>query len=358
MKDRKTLPKTALARIYFIDREIASGKYPNTRTLAKAYETGTATISRDIDFMRVMLNAPVEYDYFHKGYYYTEKTFRLPAAFTSADEIMALGLAKTLLSLYQNTPIYDAARQLLETITAPLDDTVQPRWYEDRIIVPPVPQVPFEPEIWRTICEGLRENRILEFEYRSVWNDGYHPRRVRPWQLLFDNGAWYLYGYAEDRRGAREPPPSCVAAKVPLRMFSLSRIRNISLTDKTFTLPDSADYRLHTDGSFLGVYTDGKKRFFRIAFYNDAALRIQERRWAKDQRIKEIPGGIILSFTGAQYGKVLELVLAQGRDALPLEPPELVQEWQENVRDMQKRAKDRHISSDTSLPKSKKPNIL
>ncbi|GHV91067.1 hypothetical protein AGMMS50268_15700 [Spirochaetia bacterium] len=344
MKDRKTLPKTALARIYFIDREIASGKYPNTRTLAKAYETGTATVSRDIDFMRVMLNAPVEYDYFHKGYYYTEKTFRLPATFTSAEEIMALGLAKTLLSLYQNTPIYDAARQLLETITAPLDDTVQPRWYEDRIIVPPVPQVPFEPEIWRTICEGLRENHILTFEYRSVWNDGCHPRRVRPWQLLFDNGAWYLYGYAEERRGAR--------------MFSLSRIRNIGLTDKTFTLPASVDYRAHTDGSFLGVYTDDKKRRFRIAFYNDAALRIQERRWAADQSIEEIPDGVILSFTGTQYGKVLELVLAQGRDALPLEPAELVEDWLANLRDMQKRARGRHISGDTSLPKTKENNIL
>ncbi|GHU66805.1 hypothetical protein FACS189447_08300 [Spirochaetia bacterium] len=344
MNDRKTLPKTGLARIYFIDREIASGKYPNTQTLAKAYEIGTATISRDIEFMRVMLNAPIEYDYFHKGYYYTEKTFRLPAAFTTADEIMALGLAKTLLSLYQNTPIYDAARQLLETITAPLDDTVQPRWYEDRIIVPPVPQVPFEPEIWRTICEGLRENRILNFEYRSIWKDGYYPRRVRPWQLLFDNGAWYLYGYAEERLGAR--------------MFSLSRIRNISLTDKTFTLPASIDYRTHTDGSFLGVYTDGKKRHFRIAFYNDAALRTQERRWAADQRIEEIPGGVILSFSGAQYGKVLELVLAQGRDALPLEPPELVEDWQTNVRDMQKQAKDRHISGDVLLPKNTENDIL
>ena len=63
MNDRKSIPKTALPRIYFIDRETASGKYPNTKTLAKTYETGTATISRDIEFMRVMMNAPIEYDY-------------------------------------------------------------------------------------------------------------------------------------------------------------------------------------------------------------------------------------------------------------------------------------------------------
>jgi hypothetical protein len=48
---------------------------------------------------------------------------------------------------------------------------------------------------------------------------------------------------------------------------------------------------------------------------------------------------VILSFTSAQYGKVLELVLANGRDALPLEPAELVRDWQENIRDMQKRGR-------------------
>jgi predicted DNA-binding transcriptional regulator YafY len=325
MKERQNIPKTALPRIYFIDREIASGKYPNTRTLAENYETGTATISRDIEFMRDMLNAPIEYDYKRKGYYYTEKTFRLPATFTSAGDMLALGMAKTLLSLYRNTPIYAAARELMETITAPLTDDENPRWYEDRIIVPPVPAVSFPPEVWQAVCEGLRKNQILAFEYRGTWNDDYHPRRVHPWQLLFDNGAWYLYGYAVERRGAR--------------MFSLSRIRNISLLDKKFTLPKNRHYSASTHGSFLGVYTDDKKRRFRIAFYNDAALRVQERRWAADQQIEEISGGVILEFTGAQYGKVLELALASGRDALPLEPPELVEDWQANLRDMVKRAK-------------------
>jgi len=124
-------------------------------------------------------------------------------------------------------------------------------------------------------------------------------------------------------------------------MFSLSRIRNIGLEDETFTFtfPASADYRARVDGSFYGAYSGEKKRRFRIAFYNDGAMRIQERRWSADQRIEETPDGVILSFTSAQYGKVLELALSNGRDALPLEPAELVRDWQENIRDMQKRGR-------------------
>jgi len=78
------------------------------------------------------------------------------------------------------------------------------------------------------------------------------------------------------------------------------------------------------------VYSTEKKRRFRIAFFNDGAMRIKERRWSADQQMKEPPDGVILSFTSAQYGKVLKLVLSNGRDALPLEPAELVRDWQEN----------------------------
>ena len=327
MKDQKSIPKTALARIYFIDREIASGNYPNTTTLAKAYEVGTATISRDIEFMKDMLNAPIAYDYKRKGYYYTQKTFRLPASFTSCEDMLAIGMAKTLLSLYRNTPIYSAASQLMESVTAPLGDAESSRWYEERIIVPPVPATQFSPEIWNTICEALQKNRILSFQYRSTWTSGYTPRHVRPYQLLFDNGAWYLYAYSNaERREARGT-----------RMYSLPRIQNITLEDETFQYPASSDFRSTIDGSYFGAYSGEKKYRFRIAFYNDGAMRIKERLWAADQRIKETPDGVILSFSSSQYGKVLELVLANGRDALPLEPKELVRDWRENLRDMMHR---------------------
>jgi len=324
MNDRKSIPKTALPRIYFIDKEIASGKYPNTRTLANAYETGTATISRDIEFLRDMMNAPIEYDFGRKGYYYTEKTFRLPAALCSAEDVLALGMAKTLLSLYKNTPIYNAAKELMESITAPLEEAEKSQWYEERIIAPPVPSVQFSPEVWQNVCKGLQQNRILCFEYRSTWESGYTPRRVHPYQLLFDNGAWYLNAYSIEGRGTR--------------MYSLSRIKNINLEEKTFNYPASADIRSRLDGSYLGAYSGERKYRFRIMFSDDGAMRIQERLWAADQRMEETKDGIILGFTSTQYGKVLELVLSNGKDAVPLEPPELVQDWRDNLSGMRKNA--------------------
>jgi hypothetical protein len=67
-------------------------------------------------------------------------------------------------------------------------------------------------------------------------------------------------------------------------------------------------------------------------------MRVKERLWVADQKIKETEEGVILSFSSSQYGKVLELVLANGKDALPLEPAELVKDWKENLMGMRERS--------------------
>jgi predicted DNA-binding transcriptional regulator YafY len=67
MQTRKNLPKTALPRIYRIDEMIAGGTFPSTRQMAKVYETSVSSISRDIDFMKNSLGAPIEYSALHRG---------------------------------------------------------------------------------------------------------------------------------------------------------------------------------------------------------------------------------------------------------------------------------------------------
>jgi predicted DNA-binding transcriptional regulator YafY len=313
MRTRKNLPKTALPRIYYIDREIASGNYPNANTLAAGYETSVSSINRDIDFMRWSLDAPIEYDALHRGFYYSEKTYRLPAGFTTAEDMLALGMAKNLLSLYRDTPVYTAAKNLLDGITAPLAEGKAAAWYESRIVVPPVASSLIGPDVWELITEGLRNNRVIAFEYRGVYDSKYNPRRVRPYQLLFDNGSWNLYGYAEERRDTR--------------IFKLSRITNAVLTGDSFVLPPDFDYCTKASGSHFGIFEGHDEYQFKIAFYNEAVPWVKERQWAADQNIEEINFGVVISFSSTQYNKVLEWALSQGGNARPMEPPELVEDW-------------------------------
>ena len=323
METRKTLPRAVLARIYFIDREIASGKYPNAKFLAEGWEAGTATIYRDIQYMRDSLNAPIEYCPTNRGWYYEEKSFRLPARFASASDMLALGMAKSLISLYKNTPLYESAQRLLNDITAPLsaDESAsvqQAAWYENRIIVPPVAYAPVETGTWEIIVDAMKENRLLNFDYKGIWDTDYNNRLVRPYQLLFDTGVWYLYGFSEER-GA-------------IRLFALSRIKKAMLTNERFTLPKDFNYCSESDGSYFGVFV-GEKMRFKIEFTSGAAGEVQERKWAADQKITPLENGegISIDFSSTQYEKVLAWALSFGMNARPVKPLELVSEWKQNI---------------------------
>lgn len=332
METRKSLPRAVLARIYFIDRQVASGKYPNAKFLAQEYEVGTATIHRDIEYMRDMLNAPIEYCAKNRGWYYAEKSFRLPARFASANDMLALGMAKSLLSLYKDTPLYESAERLLNDITAPIssDETShveKAAWYEKRIVVPPVATATVNVETWEIIIEAMKENKVITFEYKGVWNDDYKTRLVRPYQLLFDNGVWLLYGFAEERSA--------------MRFFSLYRMKNASLTNENFNLPKNFEYSIKNDGSYFGVFLGEKKRY-KIAFASNVSMDIQERKWSSDQKIKknENGNGIIIEFTSTQYNKILSWVLSYGINARPIEPVELVNEWKKNIFSLYEKVKE------------------
>jgi predicted DNA-binding transcriptional regulator YafY len=321
MNKRKEPGRTSLPRIYFIDKRIAEGRYPSTRDLAAEWETSMSTISRDIDFMKAQLGAPIEYDPVRRGYYYGEKTYRLPAGFTTAEEMLALGMAKNMLELYRNTPVYEAANHLFESIIAPLNLGSSSPWYENRLIVPPFPSSPVPLHTWDCITTGIRENRVLAFDYCGATKTAKERRHVRPFQLIFDTGVWMLYGYAEERADTR--------------LFSIPRMKNLVVTDATFTLPADYDYRKTVGDSNFGVFTSKDSYYFRVAFYDESVFWVRERQWAKDQSIEEREdGGIVISFTSNQFAKVLEWVLGCGATAVPLEPKELVEVWGENVRRM------------------------
>jgi predicted DNA-binding transcriptional regulator YafY len=322
---RSSLPKTALPRILFIDREIGSGKYPSSDEMAKKYESSLSSIGRDIAFMKYSLNAPIEYSAQHRGFYYTVPNYRIPAGFSGAEDLLALGMAKNLLSLYHNNPLFEAANHLLECITAPLAAEGNADWYVNCIVVPPVPSAPIAPDAWKSITTALRENRILAFDYQGIWGGEHKPRRVRPYQLLFDTGVWYLYGFCEERKA--------------IRIFSLPRMKNLTLTADHFFLPENFDYRANNSGSFFSVFAGQEKIQFCIGFYDESALWVQERQWAEDQKIEETEDGVVMTFTSTQYGKVPEWILSRGCTALPFAPEKLVNDWHHCIREMMKLAK-------------------
>jgi predicted DNA-binding transcriptional regulator YafY len=66
---QKREEKVRINRILKIDDEIRANKYPNAATLSEKLEVTRRTILRDIDYLRLMYQAPIEYDFTKRGFY-------------------------------------------------------------------------------------------------------------------------------------------------------------------------------------------------------------------------------------------------------------------------------------------------
>lgn len=88
----------AFERYYWFDNQIKDGFFPNATKLAEQFECDKKTAQRAIDFIRDRLHAPLKYDPVKRGYLYTDNSFELPSLQVSQEELLAILLAKNILS--------------------------------------------------------------------------------------------------------------------------------------------------------------------------------------------------------------------------------------------------------------------
>ena len=207
-KERK-LNKKMIERLIIIHNVIKAGLYPNNEQLRRLYcekintrkMPGEATINRDIETLRSYFKAPLEFDRSKGGYYFIDDNFEFALNSISAEEVFYLSAAKTLLSSFAGTPMYSAISEVIDFVT----DTqgIGKSALLKRIAVPPAPKVKIKEDIWKAMLDALQNNLIVEFDYEGRWNNEFSHRRVRPYQILMDEGQYFLFGYSEERKAER-----------------------------------------------------------------------------------------------------------------------------------------------------------
>lgn len=316
MTKRKAINHPQLIRISKIHRKILAGIYPNTNELATELETSVITISRDIEFMRDSMMAPIEYDATKRGYYYSE-SFDMPNYSMSDKDIEVLASAKRLLSHFKDTPLYEDACDIIDLLSQTVIKN-NPKEYINRIALPSRPQVKYDKLVWNTLWEAIKQNKIIEFDYNGRWRQETTHRRVRPYQLLMDDGI-FLFGYSEER---------CAE-----RLFALSRIKNLVITDEMFELPEDFIFENRCGGGKFGAFVSDTKETYKIVFFEDARPLVRELVLSDDEKIEEddVNECTYVTFSTTQSMKVLEWVLSLGYRAKPISPSSFVDTWIEEI---------------------------
>ncbi len=97
---------------------------------------------------------------------------------------------------------------------------------------------------------------------------------------------------------------------------------------------------------------NGQRKFiiwYVIDFYGDARQYVKDRIWADDQKITDFDkeDRTRIEFTSTQFLSIQEWVLAKGGNAIPREPQWLVEEWQDQIKQMVKNTKLKFLVSAT-----------
>jgi proteasome accessory factor B len=303
-----------LVRMQYIDQQLRENRYPNCSQVAKYFEVSTKSIQRDIDYMRLMLQAPIAYDKRERGYYYEKQGWSfLPSSILARDEADALMATKKVLAQYQGSPYYEEVSRALDKVRQYLpENSVNDEFLKIYSFEEPSHQA-VDPRTFALIEDAIRNKLKITLTYRASWNQAVTERTLHPYIFHYSKirDTWYLIGHCELRND--------------IRTFALNRIRTISLTSKHFTIPESFSIETYMDKSFDQIH-ENRVYDVLIRFNTYQAQWIREHRWHPTQQIEEHENGsIILKMQVGALDAVKRWVMRYGSEAEALEPLELRQ---------------------------------
>jgi predicted DNA-binding transcriptional regulator YafY len=306
--------KVRTNRILMIDEAIRSGSYPNIAKLARKAEVTRRTIERDIEYLRDMYHAPIEYDRDREGYYYSEPNFFIKSVMLTEGELFSIALFDRMLEQYRNTPIEAALCRIFQKIVKSMPEkiTVDSGVLNRDITIISDHHGPIDTNVFEGIFTALKTKRTITFEYRPLQKTTFMARTVDPYHAVCQRSNWYFVGYCHDKK---EP-----------RMFSFSRVRNIKLTKSHFKVPDDFKPEKYFDKE-MGVFASARTPYtVELLISNEIGTYAFERQWHETQKVKQMEdGSVYVKFTTTQMPEVLRWVLGQGHTVKALNPPELIE---------------------------------
>jgi len=290
-----------------IDAHLRAGECLNAGQFAREIEVSRRTIYRDIEYMRTVLRAPVEYDEACSGYRYTHEGFRLPAVNLGEGELLALLIASQVTRAYAGTPIAAQVQQACDHLAALLPEEITVRLSDLAGATSFSVSAPRIADVERVaeLCDAVRARERLRIRYRSFSSGRTATREIDPYHMLSIDGSWYAVAYCHTRRD--------------VRLFVPERIEQLEKTGKRFRVPTGFDVNAYMAGAFR-VMRGGRPRRVKLLFTGHAADFVAERQWHASQTLRGVDGGCELTMRVNNLDEVAAWALGFGGECEVLAP--------------------------------------
>ncbi len=297
-----------LDRLIAMEDEIRRGRYPTVEKFCEMFEVKPRTVYADIRELKERMGLELAFDRFKNGYYNKDPKKQLPTFELTDGEVFALTLGKEMLSQYSGTAFEPILRTALEKIYERLPERVRVDIDDLRCMIRfnagPVIQV--SRKMVLELYQACEQNLSVDIQYFTAHRGEVTERRIDPYRLMENRGAWYLVAYCHWRKD--------------VRLFALHRIQHHEILAEHFELGKDEAIEEFLNSAFFLEHTEQEHRVT-IKFQPHTARYIRERTWHKSQELVEHDdGGCTLSFTTPSLDEVKRWVLMYGSDAEVLEP--------------------------------------
>lgn len=177
-------------------------------------------------------------------------------------------------------------------------------------------------EIIQIIEKSIEKSESLLIEYYSLSSNQESKRKIDPYELIYNSGAWYLIAYCYNRE--------------EILIFRVDRIKDIELTKKIFQKKNNFTIDEYMKNTW-GVERSDKEKRVVLIFEGKAARLVKEKEWHPSQEIINLPGDRIrFEVTTGSMEEIKSWILSFGADVEIIRPKELKEKIITEIEKMKK----------------------
>ena len=310
-----------LGRIWIIHNALSRNEHLNYSSL-KDYGYSRRTFLRDIEFMDLSLNLPIQFDHVRKTYHYTQPVTQFPTLSVSPAEINALITGQAVMAQYVGSALADKIQTALKKISRLIG--IKAFQVPANATVKVIGAMRDENSNFDLLEKAIVHRQPVQFVYRKTGQDESTKikRAVHPHHCAFNKGRWYLAGYDLERKA--------------IRTFALTRIEKLKVVKGKFERQVSFNPDEYFSG--FGIIKGEGQYHLEIEFDRWGADLLKGVQWHSSQKTEEIGAGRILVTMDLQsLDEITNWLMSWGAHAkvkAPLELQNKVKEAAQAVMDL------------------------
>lgn len=197
------------------------------KTIAEKYEISERTVSRYIDAMSAQCGIPLITSYGSGGGYSLADNYKLEQTFFTTDEYERILSCLNAFKNDFNDDVMITVEDKFRNLRANVNDEKYLLKNDKLVIDSSSWQNPVQYRSTITVLNKAIDSRHTLFMQYVDKHDSRSQRYFDPYSLALKEGVWYVYGWCHTRKD--------------FRLFKLSRIKELSVTEKTFEIRADGD---------------------------------------------------------------------------------------------------------------------